>query len=102
MKKEDILAKSRAEKQDEGVEYAANKGRNYGVKALCATFVVLVLLNSYLGQSNDSIFTMFWMYCGFESVGKYRASGNKVWLVIGIMGIICAILFCITHIIAVL
>lgn len=36
MKKEEILAKSRAENKDEGIEYAANKGRNYGVKALCA------------------------------------------------------------------
>lgn len=101
MKKEDILAKSRAENRDEGVEYAANKGRYYGVKALCAIFIVLVLFNSYRGASNYSVFAMFWMYCGFESIGKFRANGSKAWLITGIFGVGAAILFCIAHMFAV-
>lgn len=100
MKKEEILAKSRAENKDEGVEYVANKGRYYGVKALCAVFIALTLFNSYKGISNDSIFTMFWMYCGFESIGKYRANGDKTWLIPGILCTIGAVWFGVSHVAA--
>ena len=33
MKKEEILARSRQEKADEGIEYAMNRGRSAGVRA---------------------------------------------------------------------
>ncbi|MCD8356733.1 MAG: DUF6442 family protein, partial [Clostridia bacterium] len=91
-----------AEKQDEGVEYIANKGRHYGVKAMCIIFIVLVIFNSCKGQSNYSVFAMFWMYCGFESIGKYRAGGDKTWLIPSIFCVMSSVLFFTAHIMEVL
>lgn len=70
MKKEDILAKSRAEKQDEGVEYVAGKGRYYGVKAMSVMFLALMLFNWIQGQKNEIIFALWWTYVGFEALGE--------------------------------
>ena len=43
MTKEEILAKSRNEKKDEGVEYIASRGRRWGVAAMSLMFIVLVV-----------------------------------------------------------
>lgn len=102
MKKEEILAKSRAEKQDEGVEYIANKGMHYGVKAMSVVTIALVLFNFWQGKPNDMIFAVYWIYAGFELIGKYRASRKRTWLFCGVLGVITGITFGITYVIGVL
>lgn len=102
MKKEEILAKSRAEKQDEGVEYVANKGRYYGVKAMSAVFIALILFNLWQGKPNSAIYVMFWTYAGFESIGKYRANGERSWLFAGVCGVLTGALNCVIYVIDVL
>ena len=102
MNREEILAKSRAEKQDEGVIYAGNKGRNYGVRALCAIFVVIAMVNAWNDQSNHEVFAMFWMYSGFECIGKYKANGEIGWLIAGVLGAIAAIVFFVAHILEII
>lgn len=101
MKKEEILAKSRAEKHDEGVEYVAGRGRYYGVTAMSAMFIVLIIFNLVQGRKNDMLFAMWWTYAGFEALGKCRA-GNKAFIVAAIFGIAAGILNAITYILSVL
>ncbi|MDO5783542.1 MAG: DUF6442 family protein [Eubacteriales bacterium] len=103
MKKEEILAKSRAEKRDEGEEYVAGKGRYYGVKAMAVMFLALFLFNLAQGQRNDIIFAMWWTYIGFEALGKYRiGSRNKLYLITAVCGILAGVLYAIDYILYVL
>lgn len=102
MKKEEILAKSRAEKRDEGVEYVAGKGRYYGVKAMAAMFLVLFLFNLAQGQRNDMIFAMWWTYIGFEALGKYRTSRSKLYFITAVCGILAGVLYAMDYILYVL
>ncbi|MDO4286430.1 MAG: DUF6442 family protein [Eubacteriales bacterium] len=102
MKKEDILAKSRAEKQDEGVEYVAGKGRYYGVKAMSVMFLALMLFNWIQGQKNEIIFALWWTYVGFEALGKYQVGHEKAYLITAVCGITAGILNAIIYILYVL
>lgn len=60
MDKEEILAKSRQEKKDEGMTEAENRGRRIGVMAFSAIFIFIVLFNLFNGQPNYAPMAMFW------------------------------------------
>ena len=47
MDKEKILAQSRAQKTDEGLEHAKAQGRKFGFVALLATSIILMLLSFF-------------------------------------------------------
>ena len=49
MEKQDILEKSRREKTDEGVTYAENAGRRYGMIAFCLLNSAVILYNLVKG-----------------------------------------------------
>ncbi len=51
MKKEEILEKSRAEKKDEGVEFALEKGRLYGVTGMTLLYFALLIFNCIYKQN---------------------------------------------------
>jgi len=92
MGKEEILKRSRAEKEDEGETYAADRGRRAGVMAFCLVFIAIVAFNLITGQNSYAPFAMFWAYIAAEGWGKYRVSGAKVhlWTVIfGGVGAVC-------------
>ncbi len=42
MTKEEILARSRNEKKDEGTEYIASRGRRWGVAAMSLMYLALI------------------------------------------------------------
>lgn len=86
MDKEEILKRSRAEKEDEGEIYAANKGRRAGVAAFCMVFIIIVVFNIITGQSNYMPFAMFWAYAAAEGWGKYRVAGTKAYLWVTVFG----------------
>lgn len=102
MKKEEILAKSRAEKHDEGEEYAEGKGRYYGVKAMAVMFLALFLFNLAQGQRNDVLFAMWWTYIGFEALGKYRIGRKTVYLITAVCGIAAGVLYAMDYVLYVL
>lgn len=92
MDREEILKRSRAEKEDEGETYAANKGRRTGVAAFCMVFIIIIVFNIITGQSNYMPFAMFWAYIAAEGWGKYRASGTRAcqWTaILGGVGAVC-------------
>ena len=101
MKKEEILAKSRAEKQDEGKAYIAGKGRYYGVVAMAVMFIVLMVFNWTQGQRNDILCAMWWTYAGFEALGKCRA-GDMAFVIAAVFGIAAGIMYAVAYMLSVL
>ena len=70
MDKEKVLAKSRQEKTDEGVEFAMDRGRRSGVAAMSLFFALICLFNLWQGYSNYAVFALYWVYLGFEGYGN--------------------------------
>ncbi len=92
MDREDILRRGRAEKENRGETYAADKDRRTGIIGFCTVFIVIVLFNLLTGQNNYAPFAMFWAYIAAESWKKYRAGGVKahLWTVVfGAVGALC-------------
>lgn len=98
-KKQEILAKSRLEKKDEGVEFAQNKGRGIGISGMMIVFVFLMLYNLVKGKDNDAIFALFWTYTGLESYGQYKIRKEKALLVAGIAGMIAGVTYLINYVV---
>lgn len=86
MDKEEILAKSRQEKKDEGMTEAENRGHRIGVMAFSAVFIFIVLFNLFNGQSNYAPMAMFWAFLSAEAYPKYRFTKQKAYLVTTIAG----------------
>lgn len=99
MKKEEILKKSRKEKDDEGKQYAENKGRRLGVSAMSAMFIILIVYNLFMDLNNSGVFALFWTYLGFESYGRYRFTKGKSELTGAVAGIFAGVIFLVEYII---
>lgn len=91
MDREEILKRSRAEKEDEGVTYAENKGRRVGVIAFCLVFVIIAVFDFLMEQNSYAPFAMFWAYIAAEGWGKYRASGSRTHLWVVVCGGVSAV-----------
>lgn len=102
MDKDEILLKSREQKEDEGAIFADNNGRRFGVIGFCAVFCILALFNLFNGQNNFAPFAMFWAYGAAEAYGKYRAAGQKVYITTTVLAAIASLGFLACHIINVL
>jgi hypothetical protein len=102
MNKEDILAKSRNEKSDEGMQQAENKGRRIGVSAFCGIFIFIVIFNLFNGQQSFAPQAMFWAFVAAEAYPKYRFTKQKSYLVSTIAGSIASVAFLANFIVATL
>ncbi|MBT9777630.1 hypothetical protein GPL15_14090 [Clostridium sp. MCC353] len=102
MNKDEILAKSRAEKRDEGMEQAENKGRRIGISAFCGVFIFIVVFNLFHGQSSYVPQAMFWAFIAAESYPKYRFTNSKTYLVSTVAGTIASAASLASYIIGVL
>lgn len=92
MDREEILKRSRAEKQDEGVAYAEDRGRRAAVIGFCAVCAVILLFNAVTGQDSYVPLALFWAYISAESWGKYRVTGTRTYLwtmILGAAGAAC-------------
>ena len=49
MNRDEILQRSRAEKEDEGNTFLENRGRRFGVVGFCAMYILLVVFNFATG-----------------------------------------------------
>ena len=92
-RKEEILAKSRQSKKDEGMEHAEIKGLKLGEWLGSAVAIILGALAFFIGQ-DESIFAIgtlvFAMVFG-QSLAVYRFKKTKyyfAWLILGIIGTI--------------
>ena len=75
MDKEDILKRSRREK-DEGLTYARTGPavRRGGILVL---FLVIMIYNMVRGLDNSLPLTLFWAYLSCEAAGRYFARKEK-------------------------
>ena len=76
MDKEDILKRSRREK-DEGLTYAQDRGRQYGVVGFLVLFLVIMIYNMVRGLDNSLPLTLCWAYLSCEAAGRYFARKEK-------------------------
>ena len=90
MDKDEILKKSRQQKNDEGMEYTENSGRKLGFTAFCFVSIFLVIFNSFIGEQSYAIFALFWTFIAAESIPKYRFTHKKVYLITIIAGFVAA------------
>lgn len=93
MDREEILAKSRAEKKDEGFEVAEEKGRKYGMIAFVIVFLIVTIVNFVQGQSNFAPLAMFFTYSAAESYPLYKFTRKKTYLLASVLGIVAAVCF---------
>ena len=77
MNKDEILRKSREQKEDEGVIHADNSGRRYGFIGLTIMFAGHVLLVLLLGGSFAVPMSLWCSFTGAECFGKYKATSRK-------------------------
>lgn len=89
--KEDILAKSRKEKNDEGLIAAENQGRKIGIAAFCFVFIFILLFNFITGQASSSAVALFWAFFAAEAYPKYKFTSESHYLLIVIGGTIASI-----------
>lgn len=102
MDKEEILKKSREQKEDEGTVYADNKGRRYGVIGFCSVFIIIIFFNILTKQNNFIPYSMFFAYMAAEAYGKYRATKTKTLMVTTVLASIASIAFLACHVLEVL
>ena len=93
MNKDEILKKSRQQKNDEGMEHAENSGRKFGFAAFTFVFIFILIFSFFMGIQNYAIFALYWTFIAAESIPKYRFTNNKTYLIIAIAGFIAAIAF---------
>ena len=90
MDKEDILKRSRREK-DEGLTYAQDRGRQYGVVGFLVLFLVIMIYNMVRGLDNSLPMVFFLGYLSCEAFGQYRIRREKIFLFSGIIGTVGAL-----------
>ena len=92
MDREEILRRSRAEKEDEGNTFLENKGRRWGMVGFCAMTIVLLVFNLAAGQNSCSVLAMFWSYIALEAWAKYRVSRRHTFLTVAVLAAACHVL----------
>ena len=93
MDKEEILQKSRQERNDEGLVAARGQGQKVGVGAFCVVFAVIVAFNFANGLSSYAPMAMFWAFLAAEAYPQYRFTKNKGYLVATVAGAIACVAF---------
>ena len=91
--KEEILARSRQSKKDEGVEHAEIKGFRLGERIGSVTAMFLVVLAFFIGQAETifAIGTIVFAAVFGQSLTVYQFKKSKyllAWLVLGVVGTI--------------
>ena len=102
MNRDEILQRSRAEKEDEGNTFLENRGRRFGVVGFCAMYILLIVFNFATGQSSYALHALFWGYTALGAWGKYRPSRRKVFLTTAVMAGFASLCFLTCHVLEVL
>ena len=102
MNRDEILARSRAEQNDEGMRDAEEKGRRIGIRAFALVEVIILIFNGLTDQPNYVPIAMFWAFAAAEAYPKYRFTGKRSFLAVTIMGGLASLLFLVCHILSVL
>ena len=98
MEKQDILEKSRREKRDEGVTYAENAGRRYGMIAFCLLNSAVILYNLVKGLDSYLPLALFWGYLAAEGLGKYQVRRERKYLWVVVCGAVASLCFLLCYV----
>ena len=93
MTREEILARSRSEHRDEGMEYAENLGRKIGFSAFCCVFLILILFQFFTGGEVEGFLALFWAFLAAEALPNYQFTRKKSYLITAICGALASLLF---------
>lgn len=102
MDREEILKRSRAEKENEGNTFLENRGRRLGVVGFCLMFIGLLVFNFITNRSSYSIHALFWCYVSLEAWGKYRTSRQQRFLTTGVLAAASSLCFLACYVLEVL
>ena len=102
MDRDEILRRSRAEKEDEGNTFLENKGRRWGMVGFCAMTIVRLVFNLATGQNSYSVLAMFWSYIALEAWAKYRVSRRHTFLTVAVLAAFSSLCFLACHVLGVL
>lgn len=102
MNKEEILAKSRKEKNDEGLIAAENQGRKIGIAVFCAVLIFVLVFNLFTAQSNYAPMALLWAFIAAEAYPKYKFTSKSGYLVTVIAGAVASIAYLVCHVLSVL
>ncbi|MCL1882356.1 MAG: DUF6442 family protein [Defluviitaleaceae bacterium] len=103
-RKEEILAKNRNSKEDEGLEFAENRGRKIGYIAFVVVLVFLTLTNTFLEggtpETGSAIAALAFAFTAADCYARYQFR-KKVWYaVIAVTATVAVIVFCAFFVIA--
>jgi len=97
MKKEEILEKSRLEKQDEGQKDIEMKSNRYGEVGLVICFIVLIVFKTFKSLPIQDLLSLFWAYLGMKNVYVYQRDKTKTNLIAAVCGMISAVSFALAY-----
>ena len=98
MEKEEILARSREEKEDEGRIVAENQGNRLAVVLMTVMFCFFVLFNFAFDYSIAMPMAMYGGSIVADACGKYRFDGKKKHLFWAAAGVLMMVFYTIQHI----
>lgn len=99
MNKEEILKKSRKERNDEGLLEAENKGRKLGYIAFSLVCFFILTVDFLNGKSSYAPMAMFWAFLAAESYPKFKFTKQKECLVLTFAGSISCVYYLINFVI---
>ena len=98
MEKEEILARSREEKEDEGRIVAENQGNRLAVVLMTVMFCFFVLFNLAFDYSIAMPMAMYGGFIVADAYGKYRFDGKRKHLFWAAAGVLMMVFYTIQHI----
>ena len=98
MDKNEILEKSRQEKEDEGVTYAENEGRRYGEISFCLLIIAVLVYDFAKGLDNYLPMSLLWAYLAAQALGKYQARREHKYLWVVVCGAIASLCFLLCYV----
>ncbi len=102
MNKEEVLARSRKERINEGVVEAENRGRKWGYVVFSIVGIFIIIFNFINGQKSYEIMALVFALLEAEAYTKYLFTKQKVFFISSICGAIATVAFLASHILLVM
>ena len=77
MDKEKILAKSREENYDEGVEYRLEQNEKHAMSLLMVLVFSIAVVNFFVKRSTSEILMVYFSYMAMHHYGRYKVLEDK-------------------------
>ena len=97
MNRDEILAKSRAEKEDEGMQHEEHRAESRSLRTILLIAAVVVFYDIYRGQTNHAVYAITWANVAVSYFSRYRFTKKKSDLLLPILATFSCILSLITY-----